>query len=177
MQARTRVRGTVITPAAAQLTLSAAAPTVTVGQIADALRDIEPDTATLTERIRSWTKQRILSPSENLGAGTGRHILYARDLAPYEAALLNALSRTGYVVGRPYVGTALARLREELPKWRAAHTAKRSPQLFLIITHPMSGGSHSPDPQADIVTKITPDPKAEAMIVINLGALFARVRA
>jgi hypothetical protein len=178
MRAKKRMHGTVVSPAAAQARLSTTPPTVavsmTVGEIADALREIEPDTATLIERIRNWTKQRILAPTDNAGAGTGKHIRYAREIAPYEVLLLNALTRAGYVAGRSYVVTALNRLREELPKWRTAHRTKSTPSLFLVITHPIRG-SHRSEPKADIVTKITPDPKAETMVIVNLGELFARV--
>jgi hypothetical protein len=151
------------------------AVSITVGEIANALRDIEPDTAMLVERIRNWTKQRILSPSDNANAGTGKHMRYARDVAPYELALLNALTRAGYVGGRSYVATALNQLGEELPKWRAAHKARRRPPLFLTITHAIQGSDRS-EPRAEIVTKVAPDPKAETMIIVNLGELFARIQ-
>ena len=96
MRTKKRMHGTVIAPAATQLTLSTAASTVeisiTVGEIANVLRDIEPDSAALVERVRNWTKQRILSPRGNVHAGTGKHIRYSRDTAPYEAGLAKRIS-------------------------------------------------------------------------------------
>jgi hypothetical protein len=149
---------------------------ITVGEIAEALKTIEPNSAALIERMRAWGKQKILLPIGNVAAGTGKHLRYD-NATPYEVAALNALANAGlHAAGKPYVQFALARLRHELPIWlkRRQKTKRRSP-LFLVIRNPMSP-TGALNPTADVVTKVVIDETAESMCVVNLAQLFLRIR-
>jgi hypothetical protein len=152
--------------------------TFSVSAIAEALIEIEPNSAALIERIRGWTKQRILFAVGNVGAGVGKHIRYDATSVPYECALLNALANAGIPVsGRPYVQFTLARLREVLPKWQQRlRNPKSPPPLFLVIKRLMSGRADTSEPSVDIVNRVNIDQTAESMHIVNLGVLFSRIR-
>jgi hypothetical protein len=152
------------------------APTLTVGQIVEQLGPVAPDAAAMSERIRHWTRERLLLPVNRHHAGTGRHRRYSPD-AGYEAAILNAFATAGLqLVSRPYIQAALSQARAALQEWHRAKSAGRKlPIFFLVILHDMTriGG----EPTASIHEgTVKHDPTAEIMIVVNLSQLFLRVR-
>ena len=114
-------------------------------------------------------------PISNVAAGAGKHVRYDA-VAPYEVVTLNALANDRmHISEAPYVRFALARVREELPKWqRRAHKAKQAPPLFLVIKRPMSQAT-ALDPTADVVSKIDIHPTTETMHVVSLHQLFQRI--
>jgi hypothetical protein len=148
---------------------------MTVGEIAEALKKIEPNSAALIERIRAWTKQKILLPISNVAAGTGKHLRYD-DMAPFEVAMLHALANTGlHVAGKPFIQFALARLRHELPTWqRQRQKTKRRPPLFLVVKY--QSQVTALDPTADVVARAAIDETSESMCVVNLALLFGQAQ-
>jgi hypothetical protein len=150
--------------------------TLTVGQIVERLAPIAPDAAAMNERIRHWTRERLLLPVDQHHAGTGRHRRYGPD-ASYEAAILNALATAGLqLVSRRYVHEALSQARAALQKCHQAMRAgQKLPLFFLVILHHMT--RIGAEPTATIHEgAVRHDPTAEIMIVINLSQLFRRVR-
>ena len=97
-------------------------PGLTVGELAALLYNAEPRTAVLAERIRGWTKQKLLAPISG-ERGTGKHFRYAASAVVFEVLLLNALANTGLHIasfGRPTPEERkhdfLWRIRRQLPR-------------------------------------------------------------
>lgn len=143
---------------------------LTVGELAALMQNIEPRTAVLAERIRSWTKQKLLAPISG-ERGTGKHHRYDVQSVVFEVLLLNALANTGlHIASLPYIQSVLTQVREELPKWqRAQEQSKAIPPLFLMIQY------RQMHPAAWITTEIKIDRAANSTVIINLAQLFRRV--
>jgi DNA-binding transcriptional MerR regulator len=117
----------------------------------------------LVERIRHWTRERMLLPAGQLHTGRGKHRYYPAD-AIYEAALLQTLTTAGLSISAwRYLTDALAAVRLSLPAWR-----RDGGPLFLLISRE---GTRD---QVEIVQE-QPESTADLAIVVNLGRLFARV--
>jgi hypothetical protein len=146
-------------------------PTLTVGQIAERLSTTPPEAAATRERLRHWTREGLLLPVARHHEGTGKHRQYEWS-SQYDAAILNAVARAGlHIVSRPYLFTALSKARVAREKWE--RTEYKGP-LFLVILHMAAGGDteiaiHEGEPKCDL--------SAELSIVINLGRIFADIRA
>jgi hypothetical protein len=155
---------------ASPATLTAPSPGLTLGALAALMYNAEPRTAVLAERIRGWTKQKLIAPID-AERGTGRHYRYDAHAVVFEILLLNVLANIGLpIASLPYVQSVLAQLRKELPKWQQAQErSKASPPLFLRIWQ------RQMHPAAAIVTKIHIDPVDDSTIIINLAQLFSRV--
>jgi hypothetical protein len=127
-----------------------------------------PDTVTLegtvdtalVERIRHWTRERLLLPAGELHTGRGKHRCYPVD-SICEAALLQTLTTFGLTWR--YLSDALAATRSSLPTWRL----KGGP-LFLLISRE---GTRD---RVEIVQE-RPQSTADLAMVVNLAQLFARV--
>jgi DNA-binding transcriptional MerR regulator len=145
-------------------------PTLTVGQIAEQLVSIAPDKPATRERLRHWTREKLLSPVADHHSGTGTHRQYDPSSA-YDAAILQAIACAGLnVVSRPYLRTALSKANEARQKWELAEI--KGP-LYLEIVHKVAEGTaeiliHEGEPRYDTA--------AELRIVINLARIFASVR-
>jgi hypothetical protein len=141
-------------------------PTLTVGEVASRLSALAPDTPAMIERIRHWTRERLLAPVGQQHGGTGKHRRYAENIV-YDTAMLIALADAGmHVASRPYVQDALAQARSALPKW--LEDQKRP--LFLVVTHYL-------DPKIEPIVEVRDSAKlnssAKLTIVINLAQLFS----
>jgi hypothetical protein len=145
-------------------------PGLTVGELAALLYNAEPRTAVLAERIRGWTKQKLLAPISG-ERGTGKHFRYDASAVVFEVLLLNALANTGlHIASCPYIYSVLTQLRDKLPKWqRRRERSKTIPPLFLVIQH------RHIHPLFQIVSKIEIDRAADSAIVVNLAQLFGPV--
>jgi hypothetical protein len=145
------------------------APTLTVGQIVERLGSLAPDPAAASERIRHWTREKLLVPVDQHHAGTGRHRQYSGQ-ASYDAAVLTALANVGLqLVSRPYIQAALNQARAVLQKWKKG---KSSGDFFLAISQ--RTGS---EPTVSVHERvIKPEPTAEIVIALNLSQLFSVVR-
>ena len=144
--------------------------TLTVGEIADRLSTLAPDISASIERLRHWTRERLLVPVDQQHAGTGKHRHYAEGSSEYDGAILHALADAGvHVVSRPYVQAALAQARFALPGW--LKNQKRP--LFLVITHHLDP---TIEPTANVCNSVEYDASARLMIVVNLAQLYAHVQ-
>ena len=143
---------------------------LTVGELAALLQNIEPRSAVLAERIRGWTKQKLIEPTPG-PRGTGKHHRYDASSVVFEVLLLNALANAGlHIASLPYVQSALAQVRKELPKWREAQErSKTIPPLFLVIQHRQMHAA------AWTTTEIKIDRASNSTIIINLARLFGQV--
>jgi hypothetical protein len=144
---------------------------LTVGELAALLVNAEPRTDVLAERIRGWTKQKLLAP---IGGerGTGKHYRYDAHTVVFEVLLLNALANIGLpIASLPYIESVLAQLREKLPKWRQARERPKAddPPLFLRVWQ------RQMHPAAIIVTEVKIDPADDSTIIVNLARLFSQV--
>lgn len=160
--------------AAASLTVSSpvvGAPTLTVGQIAEQLRAIAPDTSATIERIRHWTRENLLSPVDQHHAGTGKHRLYTEE-SSYNSAILTVIANAGLsVVAQSYLPSALALTRSALLKWKRARKKDRHLAFFLEISQSPNG-----NPTVSIhEDAVKHDPTAALSITINLSQIFTRV--
>ena len=111
-------------------------PTLTVSELAEALAPIAPDVPGTVQRIRHWTRERVLFPVDLQHAGAGKHRRYAVD-AIYEAAILHTLTAVGLPVsGSRMLLDGLSKARFAVPKWRTARSKgqKWKPVLIISVT-------------------------------------------
>jgi hypothetical protein len=108
-------------------------PTLTVSELAEALAPIAPDVAGTVQRIRHWTRERVLFPVDLQHAGAGKHRRYAVD-AICDAAILHVLTAFGLPVsGSRMLTDATTFARFAVPKWKAARSKGEAPELSLLI--------------------------------------------
>jgi hypothetical protein len=144
--------------------------TLTVGEIADRLSALAPDIPASIERLRHWTREKLIVPVDQQHAGTGKHRRYAEGRNEYDGAILHALADAGmHVVSRPYVQAALDQARSALPGW--LKNQKRP--LFLVITHHLDP---TIEPTVNVRSSVECDASAKLVIVVNLAQLYANVR-
>jgi hypothetical protein len=108
-------------------------PTLTVSEIAGMTILVSPDPVATLERIRHWTRERLIVPIAQEHAGGGKHRGYAEDTA-YDVAVLIAVANMGlHVTSTRYLADALTMLRQALPRWKEARARGRVAPLFLDI--------------------------------------------
>jgi DNA-binding transcriptional MerR regulator len=106
-------------------------PTLTVGEIAEALTPIAPDMAGTLHRIRHWIREQMLLPVGRAHAGAGRHRLFSAD-AIYDAAVLHVLTNVGVPVsGSRALLDGLGLVRFEIAK-RKAGKGRKKPHLRIL---------------------------------------------
>jgi DNA-binding transcriptional MerR regulator len=144
-------------------------PTLTVGEIAERLSPIAPDTAATIQRIRHWTREQMLVPIDQHHEGTGKHRRYAENTV-YDAAILHAATSAGlHVATQRYLIDALTFASHQLPQWKESARQGRTPPLFLTI-------AKTGDARPEFKISATNDgPRGDLTIIIDLGKLFARV--
>jgi hypothetical protein len=148
-------------------------PTLTVGEIAEQLHPIAPNTAATIERIRHWTRERLLLPVDQHHAGTGKHRRYAAE-SIYDAAILTVVANAGLpIVTQGYLRSALPLARRALRKWTQARSKNQDIPLFLEISQAPNGtGGPTVSIHEGVVKH---DPTAELSLTINLSQIFTRV--
>ena len=175
---RRRVRRSKHVDLAAPTSLTVSSPVlgtstlVTVGEIAEQLREISPDRSATIERIRHWTREHLLLPVDQHHAGTGKHRRYA-DEAAYDAAILTVIANAGLPIATlGYVRSVLPLTRSARQKWMQARRKKRDLPLFLEISQASNKTSSTVSIQEGVVKH---DPAAELSLTINLSQIFIRV--
>jgi DNA-binding transcriptional MerR regulator len=140
----------------------------TVGELAAAILPPHEELAAVIDRVRNWTKEGLLRPAGKKHPGTGRHRLYGED-AIKDALVLAALTGLGVAAVR---GSALLEIaRHGFDVARRAQQGRLAGGTVYLIGRPdriefvRIGDGVYP---ADAV------PFAEAIIVINMTALYAR---
>ena len=108
-------------------------PTLTVSELAEALAPIAPDVPGTVQRIRHWTRERVLFPVDLQHAGAGKHRRYSVD-AIYDAAILHVLTAFGLPVsGSRMLTDATTFARFAVPEWKTARDKGQTPELSLLI--------------------------------------------
>jgi DNA-binding transcriptional MerR regulator len=109
-------------------------PTLTVGEIAEKLRPIAPNTSATVERVRHWTRENLLLPVDQHHAGTGKHRRYNEE-SVYDSAILTVIADAGLpIVTQGYLRRALPLARNALRKWMKARSKNQDLALFLEIS-------------------------------------------
>ena len=150
-------------------------PTLTVGQIAERLRPIAPDVETTVQRIRHWTRERMMLPVGALHGGTGKHRLYAADNV-YSAAILHVFTAFGLNISTVRIlveGLTLARLKA--PTWKK----KRGPLYLTVWWRSPSRAKcwvDEEEPKLEDLKVRDEEPKpSDLMLVIDLAQLWGRI--
>jgi hypothetical protein len=153
-------------------------PSFTVGEIA-ALLVIGPDpggakAASITARIRHWTRERLLVPVGVRNPGTGRHRHYD-EWSVVDAALLNALADDGQViVGVTIYFAARALARKAYVDW--SNDGRDGPPHFLELVSARAEQGMARTVHRHKGYPIKHDPSGVSLIV-NLSQIFSRLPA
>jgi len=143
-------------------------PQVTVGQIAEQLKPIAPDPAATIERVRHWTRQKLLYPIAQHHAGTGKHRRYGDD-SKFEVAILTAMAEAGLpIISQRYLQKALSLTHRALQRWRA------NPELslFLVISRDLT---QRDGPSVRLIENFEKSLRAHVCLVMNLPLIFRHV--
>jgi hypothetical protein len=142
--------------------------TFTVSEIADRIRKPGQDRTAVVERIRHWTRERLLAPIGKRNPGTGRHRSY-RDTALFDAALLNEMADASLQIGTMRKASAVA--SQIHSEWGRAKVEQEK-RCFLIIYFPADippylhfGGSGN-----------LFETEFETLFVFNLTQIFDRLK-
>lgn len=143
------------------------APTLTVGQIAEGLRNLTADQPATRERIRHWTREGFFSPIERHHAGTGRHHGYD-PVALYQAGVLTVLVGTGVPLAsrRDLLETAPL-VRTAVAQWKSGNCVE---SRYLTISHPAKG-----PPVLALQPEPRPNPNSHVTIIVDLFSVFGEV--
>jgi DNA-binding transcriptional MerR regulator len=139
----------------------------TVGELVERIAKRGQSKAALNERIRHWTRERLLSPIGKRNPGTGRHRTY-HDTALLDAALLNELADMGLQIGT--MRKALAAAQQLHTEWGKAK-AKQGKRCFLAIYFPTDIPPHLHFGDGNPL-----DTDFESLITFDLTRLFARLK-
>jgi DNA-binding transcriptional MerR regulator len=130
---------------------------VTVGQIAEHLRSLEPDVPASTDRLRYWTEQDLLRPiNQKRRTGTGKHRQY--DVSTIvDAAVLIVVTKSGLQIAGSLLRDIVSQARQALQNWNSG-------DLYLQISY-----ATDPLPTIDIHQgRIPTKPTGRVTIVLNL---------
>jgi DNA-binding transcriptional MerR regulator len=146
-------------------------PTLTVSEIASRLAPIAPDVAGTIQRIRHWTRERMMLPVSDLHSGPGKHRRYAAD-AVYDAAILVVTTDIGMNVSAMRVLVdAITQARFAVPKWMSARSRGEKIPLYLCIARRADMAQRT-----EIEVRKDPGkPTEDLTIIIDLAKLFSRV--
>jgi DNA-binding transcriptional MerR regulator len=132
---------------------------ITVAQMADRAGKSGDSKELFIQRVRHWTRERLLVPVGETNPGTGKHRVY-RDAALYEALILEAMTDRGIPIAtqRHIMGMIRAGLRE---------IVKSGAKSWLVIdTWPNHSAAYfSENPQFNNL--------ADSTLGFNLTRLFA----
>jgi DNA-binding transcriptional MerR regulator len=140
---------------------------LTVGDIAKQLSPIAPDTDATIQRIRHWTRERLMTPAGQHHAGTGKHREYVQGDV-FDAAILHAFVAAGLQIAseRSLIDQGLTAARSALQKW-----GKHRGPLFLRI----SRSADNPELSKIEVSGNAEEPTDDITITIDLARLCNRL--
>jgi DNA-binding transcriptional MerR regulator len=152
--------------------------TLTVSALAKRIAKRPADEAAIIERIRHWTRERLISPTGKRNPGTGKHRRFDATVLE-EVALLNAMADMGLQIG--LMRTALILARDAKAEWR--EKAKRGVKLFLEIDTLPDGKQFAHCHEGIWAEMVNGrfqvawvNPQAENAIVFDLTQLFSRLQ-
>jgi DNA-binding transcriptional MerR regulator len=156
-------------------------PALTVGQVAERLKPIAPDIDNTISKVRHWSREGMIFPVAQAGAGTGKHRLYAESVV-YEAAILMATTSAGMnVAGSRFLIDALTIAKFALPKWRKEKGPlylaawRRSTGRYtadVVEKHPLLKDLRTHREEELKLADLMP---ADLMIVIDLRELWSQI--
>jgi DNA-binding transcriptional MerR regulator len=136
---------------------------MTVSEMADRAAKRGADRTTFIERVRHWTRERLLKPLGQRHPGRGRHRAYS-DSALEDALLLNAMTNLGIQI--EIQRTALLLAHDAKKDWR--EKAKQGVDVFLEIDVMPDGQIFPHSHNRNWI-----NPAAEYAIIFNLTRVFA----
>ena len=144
--------------------------TFSLSELAAALSPIAPDTHGLVQRIRHWTREGALHPSEFAHAGRGRHRQYGPQ-AHYCAAVLHYMTLAGLPVAHSqFLTDAMQVVRSKAAKWQSARGKGQTLTLPVMMIEVTSRGDMRVSEGKSKVRRDT-----VLKIEIDLARMFAEV--
>jgi len=130
------------------------------------------DAATISERIKHWTRGGLLRPLDHRHPGSGRHRQFEWATV-IDAAVLNVLSDDGlHVLGREDILLALMEARAAYDDWEK----NKKPDPYFLIFVSIKGKPFKARSCYWLKGKIKLCESAASSIVVNLSQIFARLR-
>jgi DNA-binding transcriptional MerR regulator len=122
------------------------------------------------QRMRHWTRERLLLPLGETNPGTGKHRLY-RDTAIYDALILEAMTDRGIPIAtqRLIIGT----VRQERHLGRRVKEQEKSGAKFFLVIETL--GNHSAPYFSDDLEDLK-DRIADSILIFDLVRLFAQIK-
>ena len=143
-------------------------PTVTIGEIAQAIARPGEKISAVVDRLKNWTKEGLLRPAEQ-NPGTGRHRVFP-ETALIDAAVLGVLTDQ---VGMPAVK---ARTFSELFKHSRSAFKRTDFKRFVVIARsPDNRAAEIGFARAEGLADLLVGSPHEAHIVIDLEQVFSRL--
>jgi DNA-binding transcriptional MerR regulator len=139
---------------------------LTVSHIADRVAKPGTNKAALVERIRHWTRERLISPVGKRNPGTGRHRVYDESVLE-DVLILNAMADLGLQVELQRIVVRLG--QHARTDWGKRKTEQGTPLYLYIDIFP----HRAPLPR--LAYREDVNPEAEMAIVFNLTELFSRL--
>lgn len=138
---------------------------ITVAQMADRAGKRGDAKELFIQRVRHWTRERLLRPLGETNPGTGKHRLYS-DAAFHEALILEAMTDRGIPIATQRLIIGVVRQERHLGR-RVEEAKKSGSKFFLMIdTWPNHSAPYfSDDPKINDL--------ADSTLGINLIRLFA----
>lgn len=105
--------------------MSPAPGTLTIGEVVAAISHLARDPAGLLERARHWGRLGLLTATDRVHAGVGRHALYPKS-AIIDAALICTLAETGLpIASQRWMAEAQAHTRQAFAAWQSKQARGR----------------------------------------------------
>lgn len=142
---------------------------ITVAEIADRSGKGGDRRETFIQRVRHWTRERLLRPIGETNPGTGNHRLY-RDTAVYDALILDAMTDKGMPIATQRFIMGIVRQERDLG-WRVKEKEKSGLDFFLVIE---TIGNNNHPYFIDDLQKIV-GRRFDDIVVFNLTRHFASI--
>jgi DNA-binding transcriptional MerR regulator len=128
---------------------------LTVAEIADREGKRGAAKEAFIQRLRHWTRERLLFPLGETNPGTGKHRLYD-DAVVYETRFLDAMTNLGISIAtqRLIIGT----IRQERHLGRRVKEAEKSGAQFWLVIETLGNHSNpyfSDDLEKDLKNRVT----------------------
>jgi len=161
--------------------MSPAPGTLTIGEVVAAISHLARDPAGLLERARHWGRLGLLTATDRVHAGVGRHALYPKS-AIIDAALICTLAETGLpIASQRWMAEAQTQTRQAFAEWQSKQARGR---MYLEVFF-IPGGKYYIDlhrgrptslKQVASRSAVKPDEaRAILSIRVDLGMLFESI--
>ncbi|MBR1153150.1 hypothetical protein [Bradyrhizobium sp. JYMT SZCCT0428] len=146
---------------------------LTVRELAERIASKDDSLSTITERIRHWTDEDMLTVIGDKNPGTGKKRLYDPKKALVEALILTIMSEAvGHAVTTPAFIKVFGTARKD--EDFALHSAKGPGERFLVVAHDRQrGASIGPEWGENLLPSLAVS-KFEAHVVLDLWKVHQR---